>query len=68
MQLAQSTITELVRRAEAAGLVEREQSTDDLRTVDLRLSTEGEPRLAAAFTSHEEERDPLRPVLHPIDS
>ena len=26
LQLAQSTVTELVRRAEAAGLIEREQS------------------------------------------
>jgi len=31
MQLTQSTITELVTRAEAAGLVRREQSAEDAR-------------------------------------
>src|SRR3954447_10209839 len=38
LQLAQSTVTELVRRAEEAGLVEREQSRADGRVAHLRLS------------------------------
>src|SRR6266545_6274324 len=37
MQLTQSTVTELVTRAEAAGLVEREQSTEDARVFWLGL-------------------------------
>ncbi len=48
LQLAQSTVTELVRRAEEAGLVTREQSTQDGRVIHLGLSPEGERRLAAA--------------------
>src|SRR5919109_2041930 len=46
LQLAQSTVTELVRRAEEAGLVERERSTADGRVAHLRLTREGERRLA----------------------
>src|SRR5436190_20950973 len=36
MQLAQSTVTELVSRAEEAGLIGREQSRDDARVAHLR--------------------------------
>src|ERR671930_1928754 len=50
LQLAQSTVTELVRRAEEAGLVERERSPSDGRIAHLRLSAEGERRLARSFT------------------
>src|SRR5947207_4103793 len=46
LQLAQSSVTELVRRAEEAGLIEREQSADDGRVAHLRLTREGELRLA----------------------
>src|SRR5213079_1141018 len=45
LQLAQSTVTELVRRAEEAGLVEREASAVDARVAHLRLTPEGERRL-----------------------
>src|SRR5437764_6203154 len=38
LQLAQSTVTELVRRAEETGLLEREQSHTDARVVHLRLA------------------------------
>src|SRR4249920_2108815 len=37
LQLAQSTVTELVRRAEDAGLIEREQSASDGRVAYLRV-------------------------------
>src|SRR5438105_12007791 len=59
LQLAQSTVTELVRRAEETGLVERERSTVDGRIAHLRLTPEGESRLASAFTSNESERRAL---------
>ena len=36
LQLAQSTVTELVSRAESAGLLEREQSSSDARVAHLR--------------------------------
>lgn len=45
LQLAQSTVTELVRRAEDAGLVAREQSPSDGRVAHLRVTPEGERRL-----------------------
>ena len=56
LQLAQSTVTELVGRAEEAGLVEREPSTADGRVAHLRLTAEGEERLARAFTGLATER------------
>src|SRR5262245_35374300 len=49
LQLAQSTTTELVKRAEDAGLVARERSDEDARVAKLRLTAEGERRLASSF-------------------
>jgi DNA-binding MarR family transcriptional regulator len=60
LQLAQSTVTELVSRAEESGLVEREQSGRDGRVAYLRLTAEGERRLALSFTGLETERQQLR--------
>lgn len=60
LQLAQSTVTELVRRAEEAGLIRREQSQRDARVTHLRLTPEGERRLALSFTELETERQQLR--------
>jgi DNA-binding MarR family transcriptional regulator len=57
--LAQSSATELVDRAAAAGLVERGDSPDDGRVVWLRLSEHGEQRLAEAFVALHEERHHL---------
>lgn len=67
LQLAQSTVTELVRRAEEVGLVERAQSTDDGRVAYLKLTSEGERRLARAFTSNEQERRDLRAAIATLD-
>jgi DNA-binding MarR family transcriptional regulator len=67
LQLAQSTVTELVSRAEAAGLIEREQSPNDARVAHLRLSAEGERRLAASFTGHATEREQLREAVAHLD-
>jgi DNA-binding MarR family transcriptional regulator len=63
LQLAQSTVTELVRRAEQSGLVERERSAEDGRIAHLRLTKEGEHRLARVFRSHDAEREKLREIL-----
>jgi DNA-binding MarR family transcriptional regulator len=60
LQLAQSTVTELVSRAEEAGLLARARSTADGRIAYLRLTDEGERRLADSFTSNERERQALR--------
>jgi DNA-binding MarR family transcriptional regulator len=59
LQLAQSTVTELVSRAEEIGLVERERSSDDGRIAHLRLTEEGDRRLAQVFRSNELERQAL---------
>ncbi len=67
LQLAQSTVTELVRRAEETGLVEREQSNSDGRVTHLRLTEEGESRLMRAFTTNEQERQELRAAIAHLD-
>jgi DNA-binding MarR family transcriptional regulator len=67
LQLAQSTVTELVRRAEEVGLVERAQSADDGRVAHLKLTKEGERRLAQAFTTNEQERQDLRTAIEKLD-
>jgi DNA-binding MarR family transcriptional regulator len=67
LQLAQSTVTELVDRAEATGLLEREASPHDGRVTPLRLTSEGEQRLARAFRSLEEERRLLREAFAYLD-
>lgn len=59
LQLAQHTVSELVARTERAGLIRRERSSDDRRVHHLRLTAEGERRLAAAFTDHGTERQAL---------
>lgn len=68
MQLAQSTVTELVSRAEEAGLLEREQSHSDARVAHLRLTEEGERRLALAFTGLATERANLRDAFTHLDT
>lgn len=60
LQLAQSTVTELVSRAEEAGLVARTQSDTDARVAYLRLTPEGEQRLERSFTALSTEREQLR--------
>jgi DNA-binding MarR family transcriptional regulator len=67
LQLAQSTVTELVRRAEETGLIEREQSDLDGRVAHLRLTEEGERRLMKAFTTNAEEREELRAAIAHLD-
>ncbi len=67
LQLAQSTVTELVRRAEEVGLVERAQSADDGRVAHLKLTAEGERRLEKAFMSNEQERTELRNAIAHLD-
>jgi DNA-binding MarR family transcriptional regulator len=67
LQLAQSTVTELVRRAEETGLVMREQSQDDARVAHLRLTSEGDRRLMQSFTELATERAQLRDAFAHLD-
>jgi len=66
LQLAQTTVTDLVRRAEDAGLVQRELSDRDARVTYLRLTAEGERRLTHSFRAHAGERDQLRALLRTL--
>lgn len=68
LQLAQNTVTDLVTRAEDAGLVRRERSTADRRVTHVCLTAEGERRLASAFTTLEAERENLVASLVRFDS
>jgi DNA-binding MarR family transcriptional regulator len=67
LQLAQSTVTELVSRAEEVGLVAREQSQSDARVAHLSLTPEGERRLADSFTGLADEREQLRAAFASLD-
>jgi DNA-binding MarR family transcriptional regulator len=64
MQLTQSTVTELVTRAESAGLVSRQQSEDDARVFWLELTDEGRSRLARSVARNGSERTRLIQLLH----
>ena len=63
LQLAQNSVTDLVARAVDAGLLRRESAPDDGRVVRLRLTPEGERRLAGAVAELTAERERLADVL-----
>jgi DNA-binding MarR family transcriptional regulator len=67
LYLAQSTVTELVDRAEQAGLLRREPSAADGRVAHLRLTAEGEERFAQAFESLASERRALREAIADLE-
>ena len=67
LQVAANTVTELADRAEAAGLVAREPSEGDGRVVCLRLSDEGERRLAATVSELRADRRELVQTLADLD-
>ena len=63
LALTQSAVTELVQRAEAAGLVQREPSPTDGRVMHLTLTPEGEAKLEAVHVALGPERTRLREVM-----
>ena len=63
LQLAQSTVTELVARAERVGLIAREADDDDARVSRLRLTPEAARRLAATSAVLLRERERLEELL-----
>jgi len=67
LSLTQSAVTELVQRAEAAGLVERSPSKEDGRVVHLSLTRLGEEKLAAVHAALGPERVQLRRVVDSLD-
>lgn len=65
LQLTQSTVTELVQRAEDAGLLTRRQSAEDGRVVHLSLTEEGSHRVDRAITELGPERARLLSLIRP---
>ena len=63
LSLTQSAVTELVQRAELAGLVERAPSPEDGRVVHLSLTQLGSEKLAAVHRALGPERAQLRRVM-----
>jgi DNA-binding MarR family transcriptional regulator len=67
LALAQSAVTELVQRAEHAGLVSRASSLDDGRVVHLSLTRDGERKLARVHDALGRERAELRRVIDGLE-
>ena len=66
LHLRQTAVTELVKRAEEAGLVTRTQSTRDARVSLLELSPVGEERLLHAWEALREDRRALGRVFEEL--
>lgn len=67
LQMQQTAVSELVKRAEEAKLVERRVAPDDRRGSLLRLTREGERRLLRAFTALRGDREALAAALDALD-
>lgn len=74
LSIGQSAATQLARRVEDLGLIERTVSPHDARVHPLHLTPEGERRLAGALAGLEKERRvlaealaELMPALGPVD-
>ena len=67
LALTQSAVTELVQRAEQAGLVRRTGSPSDGRVVYLSLTPDGEDRLARVHDALGPERAELRKMIDGLD-
>jgi DNA-binding MarR family transcriptional regulator len=67
LALTQSAVTELVQRAEQAGLVHRAVSASDGRVVVLSLTALGEVKLAQVHDALGPERAELRRVVDALD-
>jgi DNA-binding MarR family transcriptional regulator len=63
LQLAKSTVAELLQRNEDQGLVRREMHPHRRGAIAIKLTPKGERRLAAAFTELGAERERLRRLL-----
>ena len=63
LQMRQNAVTELVKRAEAAGVARRTRSTRDRRVVNVTLTPEGERRLRRGFEALRGERAALAEAL-----
>jgi len=60
LQLRQTAVSELVKRADEAGLLEKRPAAGDGRAVSLHLTADGEGRLRRAFEALRADRQTLR--------
>ncbi len=67
MQLAANTVTELIDRTEALGLVAREADPADGRVVHVRITREGEARLAETVLALSADRLELARTLAELE-
>jgi DNA-binding MarR family transcriptional regulator len=67
LQLAPSTVTELVHRCEDAGLVVREVDRQRRGVLYLRVTRQGERRLAAAWRELQNDRQRLTRMLRAVE-
>jgi DNA-binding MarR family transcriptional regulator len=67
LSLPQPAVTELVKRAEEAGLIERSVGADR-RVSILRLTGEADDRLMRAFVTLREERRQLADAMRAVDA
>jgi len=67
LELRQQAVTEIVKRAEEAGLVERRRSPTDGRIFHLRLTSEGDARMMKAFRALGRDRLALAAAFHDLD-
>ena len=67
MSLAHNGMVERVQRAEAAGLLTRERSSEDRRVSLVRLTPEGERRMKKVFRALGEESDRLIAFMAQVD-
>lgn len=66
LQVAKHTVTELVDRAETAGLVRRQVSDRDRRIAYLTLTAKGERQLAGLFGDLEADRRALAALIEKV--
>jgi DNA-binding MarR family transcriptional regulator len=67
LEMQQTAVTELVKRTEEAGLIERRPSADDRRAWLLELTPEGERRLLQAFVALRDDREQLVAAMRELD-
>jgi DNA-binding MarR family transcriptional regulator len=67
LEMQQTAVTELVKRTEEAGLIERRPSEQDGRSSLLQVTPEGERRLLQAFVALRAEREQLARAMRELD-
>jgi DNA-binding MarR family transcriptional regulator len=67
LDLRQQAVTEIVKRAEESGLVDRRRSEADGRIFYLRLTPDGNARLMKAFRALRRDRLALVEAFHDLD-